>query len=382
MNVPFLDLQTHHAHLRTEFHCALDEILDSSDFSGGTAIHRFEADFANYCGTRNTVGVGSGTDALWLALLGCGVGPGDEVITVPMTFIATVEAIHLCGARTVFVDIDPQTYTINPTQIEARITSRTKAIVPVHLFGQPAKIDAILEIAKHHDLHVIEDAAQAHGAEYHGKKVGTFGTAGCFSFYPTKNLGALGEGGAVVTNNDELANRIRILANHGQTSKNHHASIGWNSRLDAIQAAFLSLKLKRLDMENQRRRENASIYHDHLSRLDGITRPFSAPNQLHAQHIYAVHAEDRTGLIEQFNKSKIGYGIHYPIPAHLQKPYWPLGYREGDFPISESCAAHLLSLPVHPCLSHDQIGHVVETITRFSNKGKTERSFEYQPTCP
>ena len=254
MSVPFLDLNFHHASLRDEFDRAIGEVIDAAAFAGGPFVEKFEEDFATYCGCEHVIGVGSGTEALWLSLLACGVGPGDEVITVPNTFMATAEAITFCAARPVFVDVDETTYTMDPAGLEKALTPKTKAIIPVHLFGQPADMDPILDFAREHDLFVIEDAAQAHGAEYKGRKVGSLGDASCFSFYPGKNLGAFGEAGAVVSDNFELQEKIRILRDHGQVRKYHHIMVGWNCRMDGIQAAVLSVKLKHLESGNSQRR--------------------------------------------------------------------------------------------------------------------------------
>jgi dTDP-4-amino-4,6-dideoxygalactose transaminase len=368
MIVPFLDLRAHHAHLRHGFHDALDELLDSCDFSQGAAVENFEASFSHYCGTTHAVAVGSGTDALWLTLVAYGIGLGDEVITVPMTFVATVEAICLSGARPVFVDIDPLTYTIDTSAIEKRITPRTKAIIPVHLFGQPADMDPILKIAQRHSLLVIEDAAQAHGAEYHGKKTGSLGDAGCFSFYPGKNLGAIGEAGAVTTNNREIAAKIKMLGNHGQHKKNQHSTIGCNSRMDTFHALILSLKLKTLERENQQRRRNSLIYHHGLKSISQIIIPELKQDQLHAQHVYAIQTARRTSLIDSLKQEMISYGIHYPTPIHRQAAYRYLDYQKGDFPVSESCSTRFLSLPMHPYLTNGQIQHVITTIQNFFDK--------------
>src|SRR6202795_176537 len=265
IRVPFLDLNAHHAPLRSEFDRAIGEVIDSGAFAGGPFVEKFEADFATYNHSRYAVGLGSGTEALWLALLASGVGPGDEVITVPSTFMATAEAITYCSARPVFVDVDESTYTMDPDRLEKAVTPRTKAIIPVHLFGQAADMDPILDFARKHGLFVIEDAAQAHGAEYKGRKVGSIGHAGCFSFYPGKNLGAFGEAGAIVTNDREFAETVRVLRDHGQLKKYHHSMIGWNGRMDGLQGSILRVKLSHLAKNNERRRENAKTYASHLS---------------------------------------------------------------------------------------------------------------------
>src|ERR1700732_2176123 len=272
MKVPFLDLKSHHAPMLEEINGAIREVIDSAAFAGGPFVTRFEEEFADYCDSKNAIGVGSGTEALWFALLALGVGPGDEVITVPNSFMATAEAITYCGATPVFVDVDERTYTMDPIGLEQAVTPRTKAIIPVHLFGQPADMDPILEFARHRGLVVIEDACQAHGAEYKGRRVGTLGDAACFSFYPGKNLGAFGEAGAVVTGNAELQEKIRILRDHGQVRKYHHTMIGWNSRMDGIQAAILRVKLRYLERGNQLRRSHAAHYTQALGGIEEVVR--------------------------------------------------------------------------------------------------------------
>src|SRR6266576_5111807 len=276
IRVPFLDLNAHHAALRSEFDRAIGEVIDSGAFAGGPFVEKFEADFAAYSHSQYAVGLGSGTEALWLALLACGVGPGDEVITVPSTFMATAEAITYCGAKPVFVDVDERTYTMDPVALANVLTSRTKAIVPVHLFGQTADMDPILKFARQHGLVVIEDAAQAHGAEYKNRRAGSMGEIGCFSFYPGKNLGALGEAGAIVTNDLELADKIRVLRDHGQTRKYHHSMVGWNCRMDAIQGACLAIKLRYLDRGNELRRTHAARYNSAFKEVEEIIPPLEA----------------------------------------------------------------------------------------------------------
>src|SRR5947207_1283964 len=283
MKVPFLDLKAHHAPLIDTFNGAIREVIESSAFAGGPFVERFEEEFAAYCGSKHAVGVGNGTDALWLTLLALGIGEGDEVITVPNTFIATAEAITYCKARPVFVDVDEDTFTMNPAELAKSLTEKTKAIIPVHLFGQPADMDPILEFAHAHGLFVIEDAAQAHGAEYKGRKAGTLGDAGCFSFYPGKNLGALGEAGAVVTNNAELLEKIQVLRDHGQARKYYPTLVGWNCRMDGIQAAVLSIKLRHLYEANSLRRKHALQYNDALAGIDAVLTPSEAK---YAKHVY------------------------------------------------------------------------------------------------
>lgn len=348
--------------MREEMLRAIDEVIASGDLAGGSFVESFENAFAEYCGTKNAVGVGSGTDALWLTMKAMGIGPGDEVITVPMTFFATAEAITMTGAKPVFVDVDRKTYTMDPAAIEGAVTSRTKAIIPVHLFGQTAAMEPINRIARGFGLRVIEDASQAHGAGYQGRKAGSLADAGCFSFYPAKNLGALGEGGAVTTNDDALAEKLRCLRNHGQSIKNHHPVVGWNSRMDGIQGAVLRVKLRYLDQSNESRRRHAMRYAVGFDSSEGIITPAEGENMTHVYHVYALQVGERTRLVEAFREKGIGYGLHYPVPIHLQPAYRGLGYREGAFPVSERCAGQLISLPMFPELTASQMDKVVETV--------------------
>jgi len=355
IRVPFLDLAAHHAPLRAEFDRAIGEVIDSGAFAGGPFVEKFEADFSAHNNSLYAVGVGSGTEALWLVMLACGIGQGDEVITVPTTFMATAEAITFCGARPVFVDINDCTYTMDPAELEGALTPRTKAIIPVHLFGQPADMDPILDFARKHDLFVIEDAAQAHGAEYKGRKVGTLGDAGCFSFYPGKNLGAFGEAGAVVTDDVELQEKVRILRDHGQTRKYHHTMVGWNCRMDGIQAAVLRVKLQHLDTGNSLRRAHALQYKEALEGLDEVVKPFEASFARHVYHVYAIRVPDRDEVLAFLAEKGIQCGVHYPVPIHLQKAYRNLGYKTGDLPVSERTALEFLSVPMFPELTEAQI---------------------------
>ena len=362
MRVPFLDLKAHHQPLKKEILAKIDEVIESGAFAGGPFVADFEAEFADYCGVHFAVGVGSGTEALWLTLLGLGIGPGDEVITVPSSFIATAEAISGCGATPVFVDIDEQTYTLDPAQLEAAVTPRTKAVMPVHLFGQMADMDPIVAVASEHGLPVIEDACQAHGARYKGRKAGAIGTAGCFSFYPGKNLGAFGEAGAVVTRDAGLAERIQILRDHGQERKYHHSVLGWNSRMDGIQAAVLRVKLKNLDQRNELRRQHAKRYGVLLSGCEDVILPHAMEHGVHVYHQYAIRTAERDDLLRKLVGRGIGCGIHYPIPIHLQEAYAHLGIARGSFPVAERCAAEFLSLPMFPELTDSQIEIVTEAI--------------------
>jgi dTDP-4-amino-4,6-dideoxygalactose transaminase len=358
--VPFLDLKEHHARIRDEVMTALAEVIDANAFAGGPFVTRFEEAYARFCDTRFCIGVANGTDSLWLSLLAAGIGAGDEVITAPMTFMATAEAITYAGAKPVFVDIDPQTFTLDPRLLEAAITPRTKAIIPVHLFGQCADLDPILEIARKHRLIVIEDAAQAQGALYKGRKAGALGLAGSFSFYPGKNLGAWGEAGAITTNDPALRERIMMFRDHGQRKKYHHDVIGWNSRMDGMQGAVLGVKLKYLDQANAGRRRVAARYRELLAGTPELLLPVEAGYAHHIYHIFAVRVPRRDELIQKLAERGIGTGIHYPVPVHLQAAYAGLGHHRGDFPVTEACADSFLSLPMYPELTDTQI----ETVAR------------------
>ena len=360
--VPFLDLKAHHAPLRAEFDQAIGEVIDSGAFAGGPFVAQFENEFAAFCGSRHAIGLGNGTDALWLALLACGIGPGDEVITVPNTFMATAEAITYSGASPVFVDVDQHTYTMDPALLEKARTPRTKAVIPVHLFGQVADMDPILSFGRKHGLFVIEDAAQAHGAEYKGRKAGSLGDAGCFSFYPGKNLGAFGEAGAVVTNDDKLQEKIRILRDHGQVRKYYHSMVGWNARMDAIQAAVLRIKLRHLEQANHRRRVHASQYDRLFQGLEEVKSPFEAAYGRHVYHIYPIRVRERNEIMRLLQEKGIGCGIHYPVPIHLQEAYRGLGYGRGAFPVSEQTCAEFISLPMFPELTQTQVKLVVDSV--------------------
>ncbi|MCL4692229.1 MAG: DegT/DnrJ/EryC1/StrS family aminotransferase [Candidatus Hydrogenedentes bacterium] len=364
VGVPFLDLQSQYQSIREEIASTIHEVLESCAFAGGPYVERFEREFATYCGRQFAIGVGSGTDALWLAMTALGVGPEDEVITIPTTFFATAEAISLCGAKPVFVDIDPYTYTMQPELLEDAIGPRTKAIVPVHMFGQPTDMDPVLEIAARHGLKVIEDACQAHGAEYKGRRAGSFGDAGCFSFYPGKNLGAYGEAGAVVVDDDALAQILRTLRDHGQSRKHDHVRIGWNARMDGIQGAVLSVKLKYIESWTDARRRHAREYSRALAELEELVTPFEAPNVRHVYHIYAIRASNRDRLADSLRSDGVQCAIHYPTPIHLQPAYRCLGYVENSFPVAESCADEFLSLPMYPELVESQIEEVVSSLSR------------------
>jgi dTDP-4-amino-4,6-dideoxygalactose transaminase len=373
MTVPFLDLKLHHAPLRGEFIGAIQEVIDAAAFAGGPFVAQFEAEFAAYCDCLYAIGVGSGTEALWSTLLALGIGSGDEVITVPNTFIATAEAITYCGAKPVFVDVDECTYTMDPAALEKSITPRTKAIIPVHLFGQPADMDPILRVAREQGLYVVEDACQAHGAEYKGRKVGSLGEAGCFSFYPGKNLGAFGEAGAVVTNDTKLQEKIRILRDHGQIRKYHHIMVGWNCRMDGIQAAVLRIKLRHLERANQLRRSHAAHYDRALDGIAEIVTPVQMVGARHVYHIYAIRVQDREEVIRFLAETGIECGVHYPVPIHLQEAYRNIGYRLGAFPIAERCAREFVSLPIFPELSPAEVEMIAAGVKEAVAVGGIER---------
>lgn len=367
MKVPFLDLKSQYQSIKDEIAVELQKVLDNTAFAGGPFVAQFEKKFASFCNSNFAIGVGSGTEALWLALLGLDIGVGDEVITTPNTFIATAEAISFSGAKPVFVDINEQTYNMNPQLLEDVITAKTKAIIPVHLYGQTADMDPIIKIARANGLFVIEDACQAHGAEYKGKHAGSIGDAGCFSFYPGKNLGAYGEAGAVVTNNNPLTENMQMFRDHGQEKKYYHSMIGWNARMDGFQGAVLSVKLKHLNQWNESRRKNAQLYNKLLANVDGIILPTEADYAKHVYHIYAIRTENRDAFMAALAENEIFCGIHYPVPLHLQDAYSSLGYKKGDFPVTEKCCEQLVSLPMFPELTSDQIAYVVEKIKSITN---------------
>jgi dTDP-4-amino-4,6-dideoxygalactose transaminase len=365
MNIPFLDLKVQYRQIEDELKPILEEIMAGGAFIGGAQVAAFEEEFAAFCGVRHCVGLSSGTDALRFALMAVGVKPGDEVITVPHTFIATTEAITQAGAFPVFVDIDPETCCIDVSQISRRITSRTRAILPVHLYGQPADMDPILEIAGKHHLAVIEDACQAHGALYKGRPAGSMAVAGCFSFYPGKNLGAFGDAGAIVTEDEGLAQIFRMLREHGQSRKYYHDMEGYTGRLDAIQAAVLRLKLKHLARWNQARRDKAVIYTQMLADIPGLTVVKEAGFAQSVFHLYVILVDDRDGLQSFLTERGVGTGLHYPLPLHLQKAYARMGFRKGDFPVSERTAERLLSLPMYAELTREQIEYVADCIKDY-----------------
>lgn len=361
MKVPFMDLGSQNRPLHSELTACFERVVERSSFILGPEVERFERDFASYLKVGDCVAVNSGTAALQLVLQALAIGEGDEVITVPNTFIATAEAITAVGARPVFVDVTPTSYTMEPEHAEQAITGRTRAILPVHLYGQPADMDPLLEIARLHRLALVEDACQAHGAEYKGHKAGALGTAGCFSFYPSKNLGGCGEGGAIVTNDSELASRIRLLRNHGSVSKYEHSIAGYNFRMEALQAAFLAVKLKHLDQWNNRRRALAAQYTDSF-RASEVMPPTEMAYARHVYHLYVIQADHRDALRHELMEKGIETGLHYPLPLHLQQAYQSLGYHRGDFPVCERLADRIMSLPMFPELSPRAVEHIVETI--------------------
>ncbi|HBA90118.1 MAG TPA: erythromycin biosynthesis sensory transduction protein eryC1 [Geobacter sp.] len=364
MKVPFLNLKAQYDAIADEVEQSIKQVLSSCAFSGGPYVEKFEEEFAEFCGSRWAVGVGSGTEALWLALLALGVGTGDEVITVPNSFIATAEAITLCGARPVFVDIDETSFTMNPALLARAITMHTKVIIPVHLYGQTADMDAILAIARDHGISVLEDACQAHGAEYKGRRSGSLGDAGCFSFYPGKNLGAYGEAGCVVTNDERLAGSIRMLRDHGQSRKYHHQVVGMNCRMDGIQGAVLSAKLKYLDSWNAVRRSHAFCYQELLADVPAVTVPKEMPYARHVYHVFAVRSSEREGLKQALSRSGIECRVHYPVPIHLQQAYAARGEGAGSFPVAEQVSDELLSLPMFPELTVEQVSYICDEIKR------------------
>lgn len=368
MKVPFLDLKAQYRAIKDEVDPAIQSVIEKTAFAGGPFVETFEQAFAEWCGTDHAIGVNSGTTALWAALSGLGIGPGDEVITVPNTFVATVEAIIFCGATPVLADVDEATLTLDPHQVERAITPQTRAIVPVHLYGQMADMDPILEIARKNNLYVVEDAAQAHGATYKGRPAGSVGDAGCFSFYPGKNLGAYGEGGAVTTNDQALAAQIRMAREHGQSRKYYHDILGWNARMDGIQAAVLSVKLRHIEAWNAARAAHARAYNERLSGIEGIHLPIQADYAGHVYHLYVIHLRERDALMKHLAQAGIACGIHYPVNVHLQEAYKGLGYQAGDFPVSERNGAEALSLPMFAELTDKQIDMVCDAIREFASE--------------
>ncbi len=379
MNIPFVDLKAQYLTIEQEVNAAIADVLKNADFILGHAVDQFEDEFADYCNTAYAVGVDSGYSALELILRAYGVGPGDEVITAANTFIATALSISNCGATPVFVDADPDTYNLDPTKLEAAITPATKAIMPVHLYGQPADMDPILTIARKHGLKVIEDAAQGHGGRYKGRIVGSLGDAAAFSFYPGKNLGAYGDGGAVVTNDPDLVDQLRLLRNLGQRVKYQHEIKGFNRRLDTMQAAVLRVKLRYLDQWNAARRRVAAEYAQRLRGLP-VTTPYTPTDLEHVYHLYVIRAQNRGELQKFLTERGIATGLHYPTPIHLQEAYAELGYGPADFPVTEALSQEILSLPIYSELSDDAVQYIAESIAEFSQQSAPSFSFLMQPT--
>jgi dTDP-4-amino-4,6-dideoxygalactose transaminase len=363
--IPFVDLKAQYRSIKPEVTAAIAGVLESCEFTLGSEVAAFEKEFAAYCRAGYGVGVNSGTSALHLALLAAGVGPGDEVITVPFTFLATVSAIDYTGARPVFVDVDPRTLTMDPAALEAAITPRTRAIIPVHLYGRPADMDPIVAVARRHGLVVIEDAAQAHGAEYKGRRAGSLGDMACFSFYPGKNLGAYGEGGLVVTDSPEYTRTLRMLRDWGAEKKYEHVLKGYNYRMEGIQGAVLRVKLRHLDDWTEARRA-AAVRYDELLVDGGVETPPPAPDARHVYHIYAVRTASRQAWQDALQQQGIQTGVHYPVPVHLQPAFADLGYRVGEFPESERAAKEVLSLPMFPELTAEQCETVCSAVRRLA----------------
>jgi dTDP-4-amino-4,6-dideoxygalactose transaminase len=368
MSIPLVDLKAQYQGIKPEIDSAIQGILDSTAFIGGKAVKGFESNFARFCMANYCVGVASGTDALFLALKALNIDRGDEVIVPATSFIATSEVVTATRARVVFVDIDEHNYNIDVSKIEAKITSKTKAIVPVHLYGQPANMDAINEIAQKHNLKVIEDSAQAHGAEYKGRRTGTLGDVACFSFYPGKNLGAYGDAGAVVTNDEEIAEKVRMMANHGRLKKYDHLFEGVSSRLDGIQAAILDTKLRHLEDWTAARREVAQTYNDLLSDIEGIALPEEEEYAKHVYHLYPIRVTDRDALRDCLEEKGISTGIHYPTPLPFLKAYEYLGHKPGDFTVSERLAKEILSLPMYSELTESQVKFIAGAIREVEAK--------------
>jgi dTDP-4-amino-4,6-dideoxygalactose transaminase len=361
MKIPFIDLKAQYYSIKDEIDQAMSSVIQDSAFVGGKYAKAFEQNFADYIGVRNCIGVGNGTDALYVALEALGISEGDEVITAANTFIATSEAITMTGAKVVFVDCDEATYNINVEMLERSVNSKTKAIIPVHLYGQPACIDEIKEVAKKHSLYVIEDAAQAHGAEYQGRRIGTIGDIGCFSFYPGKNLGAYGDSGAIVTNREDLAIRCRMIANHGRVDKYDHEFEGINSRLDGLQAAILSVKLKYLEVWTQKRRAIAAAYRDLLKDTE-IILPEEREGVRHVYHLFIVKVKNRKAVQEALRKDGIATGIHYPVALPNLRAYKYLGHKPSDFPVATKYSQEILSLPMYPELTLDLVEYICDRL--------------------
>ncbi len=383
MNVPFFDLKRQYLSIKPEIDQAIENTIDRCAFVAGEKVKQFEDDFAGYCGVKHAVGVCNGTSAIYVALSAIGVGRGDAVITVPLTFIATAEAITLSGARPIFVDIDEESFTISPAAVAAYVKSncrwdqdhkvltdkntgcRIKAIMPVHLYGQIGDMDEIIDIADEYSLYVIEDSAQAHGATYKNKKSGSIGHIGAFSFYPSKNLGAYGQGGMVTANDDKVIDKIRMHIDHGSNIRYEHQFEGWNFKMDGLQAAILDIKLKHLDEWNDKRRAHARVYDKNIREKDGLILPKEKAGRNHIYHLYVVRVKDRSGFMGFLKQKNVGTAIHYPIALHLQAAYKYLDHKEGDFPVSEECARQVVSLPMFPELTAEEVRYVSEAVDRW-----------------
>ena len=361
MKVPFVNLQAQYMTIEKEIEQAIADVIAKAVFIGGAYVSQFEEDFADYCSARYCIGVGNGTDAIYIVLRALGIGPGDEVITVANSFIATSEAITMTGAKVVFADCDPVTYNIDTEQVSRLLTSRTRAIVPVHLYGRPADMLSLNNLASKHGLFIVEDAAQAHGAEINGRRVGTFGQAGCFSFYPAKNLGAYGDGGAIVTNDEALATKCRMIANHGRISKYDHEFEGTNSRLDTLQAAILKVKLKHLETWTEKRTVAADCYRDLLKDAPVLT-PAVPEGTRHVYHLFVVRVKDREAVMKELSNRGIETGIHYPIALPNLMAYRYLGHRPEDFPVATAYSQEILSLPMFPEISKEQLQYVCNQV--------------------
>jgi dTDP-4-amino-4,6-dideoxygalactose transaminase len=366
VKVPLQDLKVGYQSLRNELLKAVTEVMDSQQYILGPRVAQLEENIAAYCGVSHGIGASSGSDALLLAMLALGAGAGDEVITTPFTFFATAGSIVRVGARPVFVDIDPETFNLDPEKVESAISPKTKAILPVHLFGQIADMENITDVARRHNLFVVEDAAQAIGAKRDGKSAGSFGRVGCFSFYPTKNLGGAGDGGMVVTDDSDLASRLKQLRNHGEESRYQHRTVGINGRMDGLQAAVLLTKFRHLDDWNSRRIENAHYYTPRLENIDGITPPIEDGDCYHIYHQYVIRCKQRDQLRQFLTNREIGSGVYYPLPLHMQPCFSNLGYRVGDFPLAETAAQEVLALPIYPELKRDQQDVVIDAVAEFS----------------
>jgi len=362
MKIQMVDLKAQYLDIKDELDLKLKEIMDSCHFILGPNVEALEREVADYIGVKHAVAVASGTDALHLALRAAGIRRGDEVITTPFTFIATAEAISYIGAKPVFVDVDDKTFNMDVRQIEARITKKTKAIIPVHLFGHPAKMDVVLDIANTHGLKVIEDCAQSFGAHYKFARTGSFGDAGCFSFFPSKNLGCYGDGGMVTTDSDTMAGELKSLRNHGSRKRYYHDAVGYNSRLDEIQAGILRVKLKKIDLYNKSRRDAANAYNEGLAGIPGLTTPREHKGYFHVYHQYTILARNRETIMKALADNGIASAVYYPVPLHLQKCYKRLGYKTGDFPVTEKLAGRVLSLPIYPELPKSGVDLICKTI--------------------